>query len=56
MSEPFRIGTILLEIMFLVVLGRYAWKQRSSKFVFWGTMAVIAMLAVVYVYFDWFPK
>jgi len=36
MVDPFSVVTILLEIMFLVVLVRFAWKHRESKFVFWG--------------------
>jgi len=53
MVSPYSIGGIVLEIIFLAVLGRFAWKQRPHKFVFWGWIAVIAMIAVAYFYLDW---
>jgi len=53
MVSPYSIGGIVLEIIFLAVLGRFAWKQRANKFVFWGWIAVIAMIAVAYFYLDW---
>ena len=52
MIDPFSIGGIVLEIIFLAVLGRFAWKQRQNKCVFWGWIAVIALLAGADIYFE----
>ena len=50
--DPFSIGGIVLEVIFFAVLGRFAWKQRQNKFVFWGWIAVIALLAGADIYFE----
>jgi hypothetical protein len=47
MLEPLRIIPILLEIMFLAAIARYAWQHRENKFVFWGWIVVIAILAII---------
>ena len=46
MFEPLVVISIILEIMFLAAIGRYAWRQRTNRFVFWGWLAVLAMFAV----------
>jgi hypothetical protein len=39
---------ILLEIISLPVLARFSWQRRGNKLLFWGLIAVIAMIAAVY--------
>jgi hypothetical protein len=39
---------ILFEIISFVVLARFSWQGRGSKLLFWGLMAVMAMIAAVY--------
>ena len=53
---PFSIGSIILEMMFLAALAHFAWKQRANRFVFWGWIAVIAMIGAAYIYFDWLQR
>lgn len=47
MLEPLSIFTTILGIMFLAAVGRFAWRQRANKFVFWGWLVVLAMFAVI---------
>jgi len=50
--EPLLVISIFLEIIFLAAIARYAWRQRTNRFVFWGWLAVLATFAVVdYWYF-----
>jgi hypothetical protein len=50
--DSFSIVTIMFEVIFLAALGRFAWKNRQKKLLFWGWLAVIAMLvAIDVVYF-----
>jgi uncharacterized SAM-binding protein YcdF (DUF218 family) len=50
--ESFSIVTIMSEVIFLAALGRFAWKNRQKKLLFWGWLAVIAMfVAADIVYF-----
>jgi hypothetical protein len=44
--KPLVVISIILEVMFLAAIGRHAWRQRTNRFVFWGWLAVLAMLAV----------
>jgi len=39
---------ILFEIMSLAVLARASWQRRGSRLLFWGLIAVIAMIAAMY--------
>jgi hypothetical protein len=39
---------ILLEIISLPVLARFSWRRRGSRLLFWGLIAVIAMIAAMY--------
>jgi len=39
---------ILFEIISLAVLARVSWHRRGSKLLFWGLIAVIAMIAAIY--------
>jgi hypothetical protein len=39
---------ILLEIISLPVLARFSWLRRGNKLLFWGLIAVIAMIAAMY--------
>jgi len=39
---------ILFEIISLAVLARVSWQRRGSKLLFWGLIAVIAMIAAIY--------
>jgi hypothetical protein len=45
--EPLFVICVILEIMFLAAVGRFAWRQRTNRFVFWGWLAVLAMFAVI---------
>jgi hypothetical protein len=38
----------LFEIISLAVLARFSWQRRGNKLVFWGLIAVIAMIAAMY--------
>jgi hypothetical protein len=39
---------ILFEIISLPVLARFSWQRRGNKLLFWGLMAVMAMIAAMY--------
>jgi hypothetical protein len=39
---------ILFEIISLAVLARFSWQRLGNKLLFWGLIAVIAMIAVIY--------
>jgi hypothetical protein len=39
---------ILFELISLTVLARFSWQRRGNKLLFWGLMAVIAMIAAIY--------
>jgi hypothetical protein len=39
---------ILFEIISLAVLARFSWQRRGNKLLFWGFVAVIAMIAAIY--------
>jgi len=39
---------ILFEIISFAVLARFSWQRRGNKLLFWGLMAVIAMIAAMY--------
>ena len=39
---------ILLEIISPAVLVRFSWQRRENKLLFWGLIAVIAMIAAIY--------
>jgi hypothetical protein len=39
---------ILFEIISLAVLARVSWQRRINKLLFWGLVAVIAMIAAIY--------
>jgi hypothetical protein len=39
---------ILFEIISLPVLARVSWRRRGNKLLFWGLIAVIAMIAAMY--------
>jgi hypothetical protein len=39
---------ILLEIISLPVIARFSWQRRGNKFLFWGLIAVMAMIAAMY--------
>jgi len=43
--------TIMFEVIFLAALGRFAWKNRQKKLLFWGWLAVIAMFVAFDVVF-----
>jgi hypothetical protein len=45
--DPFIIVTLLVEVLFVAALGRYVWQRRANNFVFYGWIAVIAILAVI---------
>ena len=47
MLEPMTLVSVILEIIFLAVIARIAWRQRKNKLVFWGWLAFMAMLALV---------
>jgi hypothetical protein len=50
--DSFSIAAMMFEAVFLAALGRFAWKNRQNKLLFWGWLAVIAMLvAIDVVYF-----
>ena len=36
------------EVVFLAAVGSLAWRNRKNKFVFWGWLAVLAMLVAIY--------
>jgi len=42
---------IVLEVVFLAAVGRFAWQNRKNKFVFWGWLAFLAMLVAIDVYY-----
>ena len=57
MLDSFSIVAIMFEIMFLAAIGRFAWKNREKKLLFWGWLAVIAMfVALDVVFFGGFLK
>ena len=57
MLDSFSIVAIMFEIMFLAAIGRFAWKNREKKLLFWGWLAVIAMfMALDVVFFGGFLK
>jgi hypothetical protein len=39
---------ILFEIISFVVLARFYWPRRGTKLLFWGLLAVTAMIAAIY--------
>ncbi len=39
---------ILFEIISLAVLARFSWQHRGNKLLFWGLIAVIAMIGAIY--------
>jgi hypothetical protein len=39
---------ILFEIISFVVLARFYWPRRGNKLLFWGLIAVMAMIAARY--------
>jgi hypothetical protein len=39
---------ILFEIISLAVLARFSWPRRGNKVLFWGLIAVMAMIAAMY--------
>lgn len=39
---------ILFEIICLAVFARVSWQRRGNRFLFWGLIAVIAVIAAVY--------
>jgi hypothetical protein len=39
---------ILFEIISFVVLARFSWQRRGNKLLFWGLIAVTAMIAAMY--------
>jgi len=39
---------ILFEIISFVVLARFSWQRRGNKLLFWGLIAVTAMIAALY--------
>ncbi|HXN53243.1 MAG TPA: hypothetical protein VN943_15030 [Candidatus Acidoferrum sp.] len=55
--DSLSIVTIMSEVIFLAALGRFAWKNREKKLLFWGWLAVIAMIVTIdVVYFGGFLK
>jgi len=46
--KPPTILLILFEIISLAVLARVSWPRRANKLLFWGLVAVIAMIAAMY--------
>jgi hypothetical protein len=49
--DTFSIVAIVLEVVFLAAVGKFAWQNRKNKFVFWGWVAVLAILVVIDVYY-----
>jgi hypothetical protein len=47
----FSVVAIVFEVVFFVAVGRFAWQNRKNKFVFWGWLAFLAMLAAFDVYY-----
>ena len=45
------VAALVLEVMLLTALGRFAWRNRERKFLFWGWLVVLAMLATIDVAF-----
>jgi hypothetical protein len=39
---------ILFETITLAVLARFSWPRRGNKLLFWGLIAVIALMAAIY--------
>jgi len=39
---------ILFEIISLTVLARFCWQRRGNKLLFWGLVALTAMIAAMY--------
>jgi uncharacterized protein (DUF486 family) len=39
---------ILFEIISLAVLARFSWQRLGNKLLFWGLVAVIAVIAAIY--------
>jgi hypothetical protein len=37
---------IILEVILLAGIGRFAWQNRKNKLLFWGWLAVITMFVV----------
>ena len=46
---------VFLEVVFLAAMGRFAWQNRTNKFLFWGWLAVLAMLIAIDVYYYFSP-
>jgi uncharacterized protein (DUF486 family) len=42
---------ILFEIISLPILARFSWQGRGNKLLFWGLIAVIAMIAAIFLMF-----
>jgi len=49
--DAFSVVAIVLEAVFLAAVGRFAWQRRKNKFVFWGWLAVLALLVVIDVFY-----
>src|SRR6266849_3464232 len=45
--DTFAMVAVFLEVVFLAAVGRFAWRNRKNKFVFWGWLAVLAMLVAI---------
>jgi hypothetical protein len=45
--DSLSIAAMMFEAVFLAALGRFAWKNRQNKLLFWGWLAVIAMLVAI---------
>ena len=39
---------ILFEIISLAVFARVSWQRRGNRFLFWGAIAVMAVIAAMY--------
>ena len=39
---------ILFEVISLAVLARFSWQRQGNKLLFWGLIAVTAMIAAMY--------
>jgi hypothetical protein len=47
MFEPMTIIWLVLEVIFLAAIARFAWRQRANKLVFGGWVAFLLMLVLV---------
>lgn len=45
--KPPTTSLTLFEIISLAVLARFSWQRRGNKLLFWGLIAVIAMIAAL---------